>query len=137
MSDANGTTPAVVRSGGRRETETPDRRDGDPSPGAATMADFGDLDGRFAFFAVVTPDGRIPTVDDEEGLNDPAVWYTGPIGTLAHLSDYALVSSDWDDANADFQRHRGKLPEGTKIRAFGVRVEEILNAYEGLEDEPK
>jgi hypothetical protein len=96
------------------------------------MTDFGDIDGRFEFFAVVTPDGRIPKVDDEEALNDPAVWYTGPIATLTHLSDYALVFCDWDDANADFQRHRRKLPEGTKIRAFGVRVEEILNAYAGV-----
>jgi hypothetical protein len=97
------------------------------------MTDFGDIDGRFEFFAVVTPDGRIPTVDDEEALNDPDVWYTGPIGTLTHLSDYALVFSDWDDANADFQRHRDVLPDGTTIRAFGINVEEILNAYEGLE----
>jgi hypothetical protein len=97
------------------------------------MTDFGDIDGRFEFFAVVTPDGRIPTVDDEAKLNEPAVWYTGPIGTLAHLSDYALVFSDWDDANADYQQYRGKLPEGTNIRAFGVTVEEIINAYEGLE----
>jgi hypothetical protein len=29
----------------------------------------------------------------------------------------------------DTLRHRGKLPEGTTIRAFGVRVEEIINAY--------
>jgi hypothetical protein len=97
------------------------------------MTDFGDIDGRFEFFAIVTPDGRVPTIDDEERLNDPAGCYTGPIGTLAHLSDYALVFSDWDDANADFQKRRGKLPGGTKIRSFGVRVEEIINAYEGLE----
>ena len=100
------------------------------------MTDFGDLDGQFQFFAVVTPDGRIPTVDENSTLNDPAVWYTGPIGTLAHLSDYALVFTDWDDAHADFQRYRGTLPEGTTIRAFGVRVEEILNAYQGLEGKP-
>ena len=98
------------------------------------MTDFGDIDGRFEFYAVVTPDGRIPTVDEDQTLNEPAGWYTGPIGTLAHLSDYALVFSDWDDAKADYQEYLGKLPEGTKIRAFGVRVEEILNAYEGLED---
>ena len=61
------------------------------------------------------------------------MWYTGPIGTLAHLSDYALVFTDWDDANVDYQQHREKLPEGTKIRAFSVKVEETLNAYEGLE----
>jgi hypothetical protein len=97
------------------------------------MADFGDIDGRFEFFAVVTPDGKIPTVDDAEALNDPSLWYTGPIGTLSHLSDYALVFTDWDDAHADFQRHRDVLPEGTSIRAFGVAVEEIINAYEGLE----
>jgi hypothetical protein len=97
------------------------------------MTDFGDIDGRFAFFAIITPDGRIPTVDDDSALNDPAVWYTGPIGTLAHLSDYALVFTDWDDANADYQEHRGNLPEGTTIRAFDVSVEEVMNAYEGLE----
>ena len=97
------------------------------------MIDFGDIDGQFEFFAVVTPDGRIPTVDEDSKLNDPAVWYTGPIGTLAHLSDYALVFTDWDDANTDYQHYRGRLPEGTKIRAFGVQVEEVLNAYEGLE----
>jgi len=28
---------------------------------------------------------------------------------------------------------RGKLPPGTKIRAFSVEVEEIENAYEGVE----
>ena len=98
------------------------------------MTDFGDIDGRFGFFAVVTPDGKIPTVDDDEKLNDPAGWYTGPIGTLAHLSDYALVFTDWDDANADYQQYRGDLPEGTTIRAFDVSVEEVVNAYEGLED---
>jgi hypothetical protein len=97
------------------------------------MADFGAIDGRFEFFAVVTPDGKIPTVDDAEALNDPSLWYTGPIGTLSHLSDCALVYTDWDDAHADFQRHRDVLPEGTSIRSFGVAVEEIINAYEGLE----
>ncbi len=98
------------------------------------MADFGDIDGRFEFFAVVTPDGKIPTVDDAGALNDPSRWYTGPIGTLSHLSDYALVFTDWDDAHADFRRHGGVLPVGTTIRAFGVTVEEIINAYEGRED---
>jgi hypothetical protein len=100
------------------------------------MTDFGDIDGRFGFFAVVTPDGRIPTVDEESRLNDPAGWYTGPIGSIAHLSDYALVFTDWDDANADYQQHREKLPEGTTIRAFEVGVEEVVNAYEGLEEPP-
>lgn len=97
------------------------------------MIDFGDIDGRFEFFAVVTPDGRIPTVDDDSRLNDPAVWYTGPLGTLAHLSDYALVFAEWDDANADYRRHRDQLPTGTTIRAFTVAVEEVMNAYEGME----
>lgn len=97
------------------------------------ITDFGDIDGRFDFYAIVTPDGRIPTVDDETKLNDPAVWYTGPIGTLAHLSHYALVFTDWDDAHADYQEYRAKLPEGTKIRAFRVEVEEVDNAYEGVE----
>ncbi len=97
------------------------------------MTDLGDIDGHFGFFAVVTPDGRIPTVDDDSKLNDPSGWYTGPIGTLAHLSDYALVFTDWDDANADYQQYRGNLPEGTTIRAFDVSVEEVVNAYEGLE----
>ena len=100
------------------------------------MTDFGDIDGRFAFFAVVTPDGRIPTVDEDFSLNDPEVWYTGPIGTLAHLSDYALVFTDWDDAMADYRRLRDRLPEGTTIRAFDVEVQEVLNAYEGLEGLP-
>ena len=95
--------------------------------------DFGDIDGNFDFYAVVTPDGRIPTVDDETGLNAPEGWYTGPIGTLAHLSDYALVFTNWDDAHAEYQQFRGALPEGTKIRAFSVQVEEVLNAYEGVE----
>jgi hypothetical protein len=89
------------------------------------MPDFGDLDGHFDFFAVVTPDGKIPTLEDHTKLNDPAEWYTSPIGTLSHLSDYALVFTDWDDANADFQQHRRDLPDGTKIRAFSVVVEEI------------
>jgi hypothetical protein len=97
------------------------------------MIDFGHIDGQFAFYAVVTPDGRIPTVDEDSNLNDPAKWYTGPIGTLAHLSDYALVFSEWDDANTDYQKHRGELPEGTRIRAFSVEVEEVDNAYEGVE----
>ena len=97
------------------------------------MPNFGDIDGHFGFFAVVMPEGRIPTVDDDANLNDPAKWYTGPIGTLAHLSDYALVFTDWDDANADFQKHRGALPAGTSIRAFAVEVEEVVNAYEGME----
>ncbi|MDR3634754.1 MAG: hypothetical protein P4L84_13200 [Isosphaeraceae bacterium] len=96
--------------------------------------DFGDIDGRFAFFAVVTPDGKIPTVDDEAKLNDATVWYTGPIGTLAHLSDYALVFTDWDDANADYQEYREKLPHGTKIRAFAVAVDEVENVYDGMEE---
>jgi hypothetical protein len=97
------------------------------------MTDFGDIDAHFGFFAVVTPDGKIPTVDDHAALNDPTGWYTGPIGTLAHLSHYALIFTDWDDANADFRRYREALPEGTTIRAFGVAVEEVINAYEGLE----
>lgn len=97
------------------------------------MTDFGDLDGRFDFYAVVTPAGKIPTVADDTTLNDPAKWYTSPIGTLAHLSDFALVFTDWDDANADFQQYRTQLPEGTTIRAFTVAVEEVVNAYEGME----
>lgn len=97
------------------------------------MTDFGNLDGRFEFYAVITPDGKIPTVEDDTTLNDPTEWYTSPIGTLAHLSDFALVFTDWDDANADFQQHRAKLPEGTTIRAFTVSVEEVVNAYEGME----
>ena len=98
-----------------------------------TMTDFGDLDGRFGFYAVVTPDGKIPTVEEDETLNDPAEWYTSPIGTLAHLSDFALVFTEWEDANADFRRYREQLPEGTQIRAFFVSVEEVDNAYEGME----
>jgi len=104
--------------------------------GTTTMADFGDLDGHFQFFAVVTPDGKIPTVEDDTTLNDPAGWYTSPIGSIAHLSDYALVFTDWDDANADYQQHRENLPAGTKIRAFSVKVEEIDGDSEApLEDE--
>ncbi|MHC5537816.1 hypothetical protein ACYOEI_06260 [Singulisphaera rosea] len=97
------------------------------------MADFGDIDGRFDFFAVVTPDGKIPTLDDAEALNEPSLWYTGPIASLYYLSDYALIFSEWDDARADFQRYKDLLPLGTSIRAFGVAVQEVLNAYEGLE----
>jgi hypothetical protein len=89
------------------------------------MTDFGDLDARFEFFAVVTPDGKIPTVEDDATLNDPSVWYTSPIGTIAHLSDFALVFTDRDDADADLERHRPLLPEGTRVRAFSVVVEEI------------
>ena len=98
------------------------------------MTDFGDIDGRFDFFAVITPDGKIPTVDEDSRLIEPAGWYTGPIGTLAHLSDYALVFTEWDDANADYQRYREDLPAGTTIRAFAVAVEEVDNVYEGLEE---
>ena len=100
------------------------------------MTDFGDIDGQFKFFAVVTADGRIPTVDDDSHLNDPAKWYSGPIGTLAHLSDYVLVFTEWDDGNADYQLHRQALPEGTTIRAFSVQVEEVENVYEGVEIHP-
>lgn len=89
------------------------------------MTDFGDLDARFEFFAVVTPDGKIPTVEDDATLNDPSGWYTSPIGTIAHLSDFALVFTDRDDADADLERHRPHLPEGTRVRAFSVVVEEI------------
>ncbi len=89
------------------------------------MSDFGDLDGRFEFFAVVTPDGKIPTVEDDSTLNDPSVWYTSPIGTIAHLSEFALVFTDRDDADADLERHRPHLPEGTRVRSFSVVVEEF------------
>ena len=89
------------------------------------MSEFGDLDGHFEFFAVVTPDGKIPTVGEDASLNDPSVWYTSPIGTIAHLSDFALVFTDRDDAEADLALHRDLLPEGTQIRSFGVIVEEI------------
>src|SRR4051794_26019920 len=97
------------------------------------MIEFGDLDGRFEFYAVVTPDGKIPTVLDDTTLNAPDEWYTSPIGTLAHLSDFALVFTEWDDAYSDFLRHRERLPVGTRIRAFTVSVEEVDNAYEGQE----
>jgi hypothetical protein len=98
------------------------------------ISEFSDLDGHFEFYAIVTPDGKIPTLHDDTRLNDPAEWYTSPIGTLAHLSDFSLVFTDWDDAHADYERHREKLPKGTKIRAFTVSVEEIENPYEGVED---
>ena len=81
-----------------------------PRTGDGTMVDFGDIDGRFDFFAVVTPDGKIPTIDEAEALNEPSRWYTGPIASLSHLSDYALIFTDWDDAQADFQRHIDLLP---------------------------
>ncbi len=89
------------------------------------MADFGDLDGHFEFFAVVTPDGKIPTIGEDSKLNDPAGWYTSPIGTIAHLSDFALVFTDRDDAIADLEQHREHLPEGTRVRSFRIEVEEI------------
>ena len=92
------------------------------------MLNFGDLDGGFEFFAVVTPDGRIPTFEDDATLNEPGGWYTSPIGTLAHLSDYALVFSDREDAESDFEHYRHNLPEGTRIRTFRVKVEEIDNS---------
>ena len=41
--------------------------------------------------------------------------------------------AEWDDANADFRRFRNELPTGTTIRAFAVAVEEVMNAYEGME----
>lgn len=89
------------------------------------MPDFGDLDGQFVFYAVVTPDGKIPTVEEDSSLNDPSHWYTSPIGTIAHLSDFALVFTDHDDADADLAKHRHELPEGTRVRAFSVVVEEL------------
>jgi hypothetical protein len=94
------------------------------------MSDFGDLDARFEFFAVVTPDGKIPTVEDDATLNDPSGWYTSPIGTIAHLSDFALVFTDRDDADADMALHRDHLPEGTRVRAFSVVVEEIDHDFD-------
>jgi hypothetical protein len=100
------------------------------------MTDFGDIDGGFRFYAIVTPEGKIPTVDEDARLNDPARWYTGPIGTLAHLSDYALVFTDWNDANIDYQQYRENLPPETEIRAFEVAVDEVVNPYEGLEGKP-
>ena len=89
------------------------------------MAEFGDLDGRFEFFAVVTPDGKIPTLGEDSTLNDPSVWYTSPIGTIAHLSDFAMVFTDRVDAHTDLEHHRSELPAGTKVRAFRIEVEEI------------
>ena len=105
--------------------------------GGSDDDDFGDIDGRFEFFAVVTPNGRtIPTVDDDAKLTDPAVWYTGPVGTLTHLSDYALVFSEWDDANADYQRHREGLPRGRRSGPSASPSKRSLNAYEGMEGRP-
>ncbi len=94
------------------------------------MQDLGGMNGHFGFFAVITPDGKIPTIDDDSNLNDSSRWYTGPIATLAHLSDYVLVFTDWDDASAEYQKHREELPPGTRIRAFSVEVEEIEDADE-------
>ena len=94
------------------------------------MTEFGDLDGRFDFFAVVTPDGKIPTLEDHTKLNDPAEWYTSPDSLDITPVDYALVFTDWDDANADYQQHRENLPAGTRIRAFSVVVEEIENIFD-------
>ncbi len=100
------------------------------------MNDFGDLDGHFDFYAIVTPDGKIPTFEEDSTLNDPSHWYTGPIGTIAHLSYFALVFTDRDDAEADLAKHRHELPEGTKVRAFAVVVEEIDTDPDD-EDEPE
>jgi hypothetical protein len=99
------------------------------------MSEFGDLDGRFEFFAVVTPDGKIPTVGEDSSLNEPSVWYTSPIGTIAHLSDFALVFTDRDDALDELQRHTEGLPRGTRIRAFSVVVEEVDEDPEADEDD--
>ncbi len=63
-------------------------------------------------------------------LNDPSGWYTSPIGTIAHLSEFALVFTDRDDANADLEQHRAELPEGTRVRAFSIVVEEIHDDHE-------
>ena len=101
------------------------------------MSDFGDLDGRFEFYAVVTPDGKIPTVEDDSTLNEPSRWYTSPIGTIAHLSDFALVFTDREDALDELETHRAQLPEGTRIRAFSVVVEELdEDDEEDAEDVP-
>ncbi|WP_435009791.1 hypothetical protein P12x_001031 [Tundrisphaera lichenicola] len=89
------------------------------------MINLGDLDGRFEFFAVVTPDGKIPTVEEDSTLNEPSVWYTSPIGTIAHLSDFALVFTDREDASDELEKFRGQLPLGTRIRSFSVVVEEF------------
>ena len=100
------------------------------------MIDFGDLDGRFEFFAVVTPDGKIPTLeDDSTTLNDPSGWYTSPIGTIAHLSDFALVFTDRDDAFDELEKLREQLPDGTRVRAFSVVVEEVDDDPGAPEDE--
>lgn len=89
------------------------------------MIDFGDLDAHFEFFAVVTPDGKIPTLEEDSSLNDPSGWYTSPIGTIAHLSDFALVFTDRSDAFDELEKFREQLPEGTRVRAFSVVVEEV------------
>ena len=88
-------------------------------------ATFGGLDGEFVFYAVVTPDGKIPTFGEDHKLHDSNKWYTSPIGSIAHLSEFALVFTDWNDATADFEHHKAELPEGTTIRAFTVTVEEF------------
>ncbi len=93
--------------------------------GITIMPEFGELDGHFVFYAVVTPDGKIPTVEEDSSLNDPSHWYTSPIGTIAHLSEFALVFSDHDDAEAELAKHLQQLPKGTKVRTFSAVVEEI------------
>ena len=86
---------------------------------------FGGLDGEFVFYAVVTPDGKIPTFGEDNTLHEPSKWYTSPIGSIAHLSDFALVFTDLHDAAVDFDHHKPELPEGSSIRAFTVTVEEF------------
>ena len=100
------------------------------------MPNLGDLDGQFEFYAIVTPEGKIPTVDHDHKLNDPSSWSTSPIGTHAHISDFTLVFNEWEDAKADYQHFKAQLPAGTKIRAFHVVVEEFEHVYEGVEDHP-
>ena len=77
------------------------------------MSNLGDLDGQFEFYAIVTPEGKIPTVDHDHHLNDPSTWYTSPIGTHAHFSDFTLVFNEWEDAKADYQHFKAQLPAGS------------------------
>ena len=44
--------------------------------------------------------------------------------------------NEWEDAKADYRHFKSQLPNGTRIRAFHVVVEEFEHVYEGVEDHP-
>jgi hypothetical protein len=99
------------------------------------MTDFGDLDGRSEFFAV-TPGGTVHTPEDHSStLNEPSVWYTRSIGTIARRPDIAPAFTGRVDACDELEQLRDQLPDGTRVRASSVAVEEVDDEPGAPEDD--